>query len=412
MKKIITPAKALLAMAVMSSTFALMIACKDDDSNEEPIPDAGYVVAFRTATDPTADYLVATGDLKSGTIDAVGKGTELEDWSFYGKAGDTYLVFNYGENAHILHGYKLKDKELVESGQTVVEADMLVKGKDKTAVLVNRTGGEGTFKFKVSVVNDSVAVIKSSDVPFYEKYIDGKRQEAWPTGAYVQGDKFYLSYYFLDYETFEPTTTDTAYVSVYSYPGLQYLSTFKDGRTGPVGSYGMANGMIEDENGNHYAISNSGLSIGYKTRTKNAAILKINNGASQFASDYYFDTEAQGYRVLQAVYAGNGKMVARVVSVATDNSAEPWAAFGSDWEKFVCRIAVLDMNTKTVTLVNEIPLHKGQYQFPSLVDNSKVSLSIATALDGVFVYEVDPATAKATKGARINGQEIQAFYKY
>jgi hypothetical protein len=51
----------------------------------------GYAVLFRTATDPTADYLLTTNDLMTGSISATGNGIEQQGWCYFAKVGDTYL---------------------------------------------------------------------------------------------------------------------------------------------------------------------------------------------------------------------------------------------------------------------------------------------------------------------------------
>ena len=95
----------------------------------------------------------------------------------------------------------------------------------------------------------------------------------------------------------------------------------------------------------------------------------------------------------------------------TDNTLPPWAAF-SVAAAPIHNIAVLDLNKKTLKLVEEIPLHGGQYLTPFLVENGKVWASITVSASDAYVWQIDPATAKGTKGARIDGTEIQAFYKY
>ncbi len=66
----------------------------------------------------------------------------------------------------------------------------------------------------------------------------------------------------------ETPSTDTAYISVFSYPGLAYQSTIKDVRTGPIGYYGGSPGMIQTENGDIYTLSPSAFAAGFSQVTQ------------------------------------------------------------------------------------------------------------------------------------------------
>ena len=140
-------------------------------------------------------------------------------------------------------------------------------------------------------------------------------------------------------------------------------------------------------------------------------ILKINAGETAFDEEYFFNVEETGYRVLGGAYVGDGKVVARVISTERDDVATAWAAF-SVMTQPINNIAILDLNAKTLEIVDDVPLHGGQYLTPFLIEEGKVWVSITTSPTDSFLYLVDPATASATKGARIEGSEIQSFFKY
>jgi hypothetical protein len=78
----------------------------------------------------------------------------------------------------------------------------------------------------------------------------------------------------------------------------------------------------------------------------------------------------------------------------------------------VCNIAILDLNAKTLTLVNEVPPHGGQYLTPFLLEDGKVYASITSSASDAFIYQIDPTTATAVQGARIEGKEVQALLKF
>lgn len=401
--------RTLKVAAIMALLTVGMSACSDDsDSNKL----GKYVLGFRTSTDPTADYIVSTNNLGSGSISATGNGTEQDGWSYYITAGDTYLALNY--DASIAKGYNVSETGLTEVGQFAFERmDCFGEAGPGTAIAIGAPWGGGSYDCKIQIVDgESVKITKSQITPIYDKVFDkdGVQLNAWPTATWVDGDKLYVSFFpVLGGEGWFTPTTDTAYVSVYSYPALQYESTFKDTRTGPIGYYSSQPCVLKDENGDRYTFSTSSLAAGFTQSTKPSAVLKIKKGTQAFDKDYFFNVEALGYRLMGGAYVGNGIVVARVVSAALDATLPPWAAF-STARAPIHNIAVLDLNAKTLKIVAEIPMHGGQYLTPFLIEDGKVWASITVDINNAFLYQIDPQTATATKGARIEGSEIQAFY--
>jgi hypothetical protein len=384
-------------------------ACSDDsDSNAV----GKYVLGFRTSTDPTADYIVYTNNLASGSISATGNGKEQEGWSYYITVGDTYLALNYDNS--IAKGYKVGDNGLTETGQFAFERmDCFGEAEAGKAIAIGAPWGGGSYDCKIQIVDAaSVSITKSATTPIYDKaFHEGVQLNAWPTATWLDGNKLYVSFYpVLGGEDWLTPTTDTAYVSVYSYPALQYESTFKDTRTGPIGYYSSQPCVLKDENGDRYTFSSASIAAGFTQSTKPSGILKINKGEQAFDKDYFFNVEALGYRLMGGAYVGNGIVVARVVSAALDATLPPWAAF-SVVSAPIHNIAVLDLNAKTIKIVADVPMHGGQYLTPFLLEDGKVWASVTVDNNNAFVYQIDPKTATAVKGARIEGSEIQAFYK-
>jgi hypothetical protein len=156
-------------------------------------------------------------------------------------------------------------------------------------------------------------------------------------------------------------------------------------------------------------LSNSSINSGFTQSTKQSGILKISAGTDEFDKDYFFNVEAiSGYKVLVATYVSNGLAVARVVK--DDESFGLWGTFSYSGKQ-PCKMVVLDLINKKVTEVADVPMHGGQYKTPLFVEDGKVYASINSGTDR-YIYQIDPKTAKGVKGAKIEGREIQAFYKY
>lgn len=409
--------RSILGLASVSVLLAGMAGCKKDDGASET--QEGYAVLLRTATDPSADYVLTTNDLMSGSISSTGTGYEQAGWSYMVKASDTYIAIDYTNN--IATGYRVQEGLLSEVSQFAYERlDCFGPAPDGKAIGIGAPWGGGSFDCEIQVIDGStVGFSNSITTPIYAPIHNGTQINSWPTACWVQSGKLYVPFYPLIGDTWETPQTDTAYVTVYSYPDLEYETTFKDTRTGPIGYYSGQPCVIEDENGNHYTFSSTSSAAGFTQSTKPAGILKINSGATSFDSNYFFDTEALGYKVLGGKYVGNGIVVARVISTTMDGIVPAWAAFQAGGTSApACNIAIVDLNAKTITPVADVPNHGGQYLTPFLLEDGKVytSITIGAAADGAYqeawIYEIDPTSATATQGARIEGFEVQAMYKY
>lgn len=411
----------LLAALVAGS---ILGSCNKKETAEEP--ELGkYILAFRsqngvaTESDGDADYILSTNDLMSGTISAKGNGKEQAGWCYYAKAGDTATAnqtfFSFGYDLSKCIGYHVISNRLSEKGKfTFKRMDCVGKGgDDNTLVAVGAPWGGGSFDCQIQLLDANTVTIKKTVThPIYSS-IDTKKDtllNSWPSGIFVDGNKLYVAFYPLNGTTWETPNTDTAYVSIYSYPELAYQKTIKDTRTGPIGYYGDQTAVLEDEKGDHYLISSTSLNAGFTQTTKPSGILRIKAGEDSFDAGYFFDVEgATGHELLAATYVGNGIAVGRV---AVDEIADPkylWGTFSYSGIQ-PCKLVVLDLINKTVREVAGVPKHGGQYQTPWLVENGKVYASINTGAE-VYVYQVDPVTATGKRGAKIEGREIQAFWK-
>lgn len=400
----------LLAACVAAISFN---SCKKK-KNPEPLPtnstESGYFIGLKTESGGNAaEYVLTTANLMSGTISATGIGTEQMGWMYYHKTtSNKYLAIDYTNK--VCTGYTLNGSKIAEAGSFIFDRiDVIQNTSDGNIIGVGAPWGGGSYDCKIQTINPTaMAITKTVSHPLYTLHDDTlARLNMWPTHTFIDGSKFYVSFYPLHGSSWDTKRTDTAYVSVFSYPEMVYQTTFKDARTSPIGYYGGSPCILTDESGNHYTLSTSSLAAGFTQSTKPSGILKINSGATEFDASYFFNIESQGYRLLTGTYVTNGKAVVRVVSIAND--ATVWGAFTVD--NPICKIAVIDLHSQSFKIVDEIPLHGGQYFTPFLVEDGKVYVSVN---DGTKanVYRVDPTAGTAQQGAAIDGNQLQGIYKY
>jgi hypothetical protein len=374
-----------------------------------------YVLSLRTqgSGNTTTDYLLTASSINTGlqTISSTGNGIEQLAWCYFGSTGNTVMSFSYGTN-NVAIGYGLAaGGRLYEKGRIAFERmDCIGKGDDSTLIAIGAPWGGGSYDCQIQLIDTrDVRIKKKKLTPLYMRD-NSDTLNKWPTSIVVNDNKLYVSFYPLEGYSWATNFTDTAYVTVYSYPGLDSLTTIKDTRTGPIGYYGNQINMVKAENGDIYTFSPNSIAAGYTQATKNSGILRINSGATQFDPAYFFDVEAAsgGAKLLSATYAGNGLLVARMLKPATDTTI--WGAF--EVTNPICKIAIIDLSNKTVKMVNDIPDHGGQYGGQGLVEDGKIYVSVTSTIAGESrIYAVDPATATATKAAKIQGLEVPAIYK-
>ncbi len=387
--------------------FLITVSCNQEN---EITPDEGvskYVVHLRVGTaGEYADYILTEDEIMSGEITAEGKGLEQTGWRYSAHTANTLFSIGYYDDNNCI-GYGLDENgDLYEKGRFIFETtlDVFSNGIDGhlVAMEVPRSG----FADRVFHMIDGNSVSVTSKVPtrIYENKADSL--VAWPTALVVRDNRIFVPFYTLHANgTFATPSTDTAHVAVYSFPDFTFEQYIKDTRMGPIGIYGNKNGMVKTESGDLYAYSSASYACGFTTQQKNSGILRIKNGDLEFDDSYFFDIEEAtgGDKLVYFEYVGDGLAVGRLI---TDDSGL-WTYYGSS---DICKLVVIDLEGKTLTPITDIPLHKGQYA-PMLVEDGKVYVNITTE-NSADIYEIDPNSATAVKGASIDGREIHNMIRF
>ncbi len=378
-------------------------------TDSEPGTDSGaYTVAFTAqgSAGEATDYLFNTPVLDAGTISAEGVGIEQTGWRYmYGLDGTVFSVGYYDDNNAI--AYRLDSRgRLAEAGRFVFENTLDVFGRaDANTLLAMEVPRIGFADRVLHVVDvNSVSIRSKTGLRIWESTSDSL--VAWPTALVVRDGKLFIPFYKIHARgDFSTPQTDTAFVAVYSWPSLQFETYLTDTRTGPLGVYGLFNGLVATENGTLYGYSSASLANGFTTRQKSSGILRIPAGTTAFDPAYHFDVEAvAGGKINFMEYVGEGKALANIV---TDDSVV-WGSFSATNE--IHKLVVLDLEARTSTDVAGVPAHGGFYGKPWFVKDGVAYMSVTTAT-GAAVYRVDVATAIGTRGATIAGKELKGIYR-
>lgn len=382
-------------------------ACESEETTTQE-GDAKYMVHLRVGSSgETADYILTEDDITSGTISSEGKGVEQIGWRYSVNTSKTMLSIGYYDDNNAV-GYGLDaNGEVYEKGKFAFETTLDVFSDEigegnLIALEVPRSGYADRVFHHID--GDKVQVLSKTPSRIYEDEENGL--VAWPTAIVKRDDKVFVPFYTLASDgSFATPSTDTAFVAVYTYPDFEFVEYVKDTRMGSIGIYGNNNGVIKTETNELFAYSSASLACGFTTQQKPSGILRIGSGEMAFDDQYFFNIEEQtgGDKVVYLEYVGDGLAVARLI---TDDSAL-WSYYGS---ADVCKLVVLDLYEQQITPIDGVPLHRGQYA-PMLVEDGKVYVNITTTNDA-YMYEIDPTTATAVKGAEIQGKEIQNLAKF
>ncbi len=226
------------------------------------------------------------------------------------------------------------------------------------------------------------------------------------SGFAQSGDYIFVSYFMFD-ASYATPHVDEAEVAVFSYPELEYIKTITDDRTGPIGGWATNSGLFSDENGNIYALSHTNLANGYSQSNTTAGFLRINNGSSEFDSEYFFDLSAtgDGYTTANALYLENNKVFAEMnVQARSQQTA---------WSDGPLKGAILDLEAQSVSYFSGDVTHYGpgrDIESTALYTEGYIYNPIT--VDGVInLYRFDPSDMSVTKGAQIDASFVAGTFR-
>lgn len=380
----------------------------DDLINEDNSTFAIAITADGTSTEAT-DYIVQSKDLMTGVITPVGQGIEQKSYRMYEVVGKTLLSITY-QGTNVVPGYTLNDKGLLtkKNGEFSIlrlHARGVVDENRMFGMFVPRDGSaEATF-YEINASTMSVA--KTAKLNVFEAANNWK-EWAYFNDVRLVGGKVFAPYFQIKNSGFDTQYADSAYLAIYSYPELKLEKIIKDDRTGTLGRYASNDVLSITENGDVYAYSAAGaIAAGNVPSTKPSGILRIKNGATDFDKDYFFNIEtvSGGYKICGMKYIGGGKALAQIFSFKDHVAADKWS--NRD-----CRLVIIDFNAKSITNVDGVPLHTGgSLQYGAVIDKGVAYLQVQNTADGIHIYKVDIATAKGTKGAKVQGKAVMGLFK-
>ena len=418
---------------------SVLVGCGGDDSSSNDTTDTETpenvtvlpALAYKATTEGEPEYLIQQDITAGNDINAQGTGLEQVGWNYYHRTGKTIFVTGY-QNYETLSYRADEQGELAELGSFFYDSPIEVfSNADDNTLLALDTPRDGTHTTRLLYVVDASTgqITEKLDLTIFDDDTGtpGEGSVGYPLGLVVHGDTAFIPFHKLDDAgNFTTPDPDTAYVAVYDYPlsenaetgVIQPTKIISDDRTSNIGLNGGSNGLIKTDSGDIYSFSNGTLSGGFNpASTKPSGILKIADGTTEFDSEYFFNiSEAtDGGTIFWFDYLGDNLALARILTdedgckaVSEENDdACAWAGFYRTYMNQ--KLVILDLEAKTVTDVEGVPLHAKRHTSRLNVFGDKVYVTVPTN-EEVATYEVDIATATGTKVAVIDGKTVKGYF--
>ncbi|MCQ2205115.1 MAG: DUF4374 domain-containing protein [Bacteroidales bacterium] len=403
----------IMAFAAMCVSASMgFVACNDSDDDEVVSKNGKYVVnlGITGADNVTVYYTLSVDNLMGETISAAGQGIEQEGYHDFTKGGSTVFSIG-GMGVNECSGF-VRDAEgnLTMNGNFVFDNTLneIVEADGNKMIALDMPGnaevGTNLTFYHVNQANCSIEGKETSISVAPMNECD------WPsiTGMAYSRGYVYISYMPMNSNTYATEFTDTAYICAYSYPDMKLAAHIKDARTGNIGTWNASNGIVKDENGDLYLMSSSAIGNGFSKATKGAAFLRIKNGALETDADYFFDFSAATaqiglYRPSHILYLGGGLALVEVSSLSDEEDAR--------WSDLSRKTCIVDLYNKTVCEVSGIPVHNGDggRRFAATYSDGYAYLSIQEE-GGRYIYQVDPKSATAVRGAKLSATFLAGLF--
>lgn len=393
---------ALMGISCIKKEVGPSFAVKNEDGSS-------YVIAI-TAEGSSAeatDYILQTNDLMTGVLSPVGRGIEQKSYRMYEKVGKTLLSITY-QGVNIVPGYRLDDSSKLQKvpGEFQMErahARTPVNDSTFVSLFIPRDGVTKEASY-YEVNTNQMKINRQARINLFDLGSDSL-EWAYPSCLLADNGRLWVPYFQISNSAFDSKYRDSAYIAIYSYPGLVLEKIIKDPRTGTIGIYAGNDGIFKVENGDLYTYSTTALASGVLPSTKPSALLRIKSGTTEFDKDYIFNMEevTGGYKVAQVKYLGNNKALAQIYSFKEHVAADKWTTRD-------VRLAVIDLVQKSVTYVNNVPLHTGGLHNKMIQEGNDVYVQINNT-EGIYIYKIDIANATGTKGAQVKGKTVMGLFK-
>lgn len=390
-----TSNKTMRVLALLAVTATLSFsACKKSSNPEQPVdpaPEASQFAIVGGIDNPSALFLMTTGNLNTGSVTTVGQGTEISGWSRLFKNGYYYNLANNKFTKSKLENQLLKEVGAMPVTGNIMNSFWLT---DNTLLISGTSSTTPDAIMTYTIINvDNMTIVKTGT--FGKQELQPTDKAIYISSCFLKGDRLYVTYAVYNSNW---TATDVAYLASAPYPALDNVTISTDTRSTYPGSFAPITPNAVNYNNEVYMITNTGDRWGVNPN-KPSAIFRLKNGATAFDKDYFFDLSAisGGNREYYGLWdLGNGKAITRM------GRKDLLLKFEDYTGKDVFEYYVIDVVNKTRTKL-ELPLDRGVLVSPVLVEAGKAYIAVSSSTAGKYIWTYDIASGNLTKGLEVKG---------
>lgn len=393
-----------------------LTACLTDDKKEEieltaPGP---YIIGITSQGEEGTDYVMTAASLDEGTLSPTRRGIEQTGWRYMAATHGMLVSMGYyaDNNFIVYHKSPTDSTKVVEKGRFTFPVTMdqfgEVSATEALGIEIPRKGFVPRTLFRINLANVSIADTAIHEI--WENRADSLG--AQPVSVLYRDNKVFVAFYPIHARgDFSTPQTDTSFVAVFSYPGLDFEKIIKKAGGGALGMYGNNNGLIKTASGDIYGYSCASRACFTTDATvQNSKVVRIQNGATEFDATYEWDFQAAtGKKLTWFAPIGGELAIARAMAVSPTEAAGAidttldWAALGFLFNQ---DLYILDLANKTATKVDGVPTHGGEYGTGVHVENGKAYMNIITANES-YIYAIDIASKTGAKGAKVAAKGVK-----
>lgn len=362
-----------------------LFSCNDDDNPAEVTPTEQHftISAWAQGDD---QYIASVPSIKEGSLSFIGKGIEAQGSRYLWHKQFVYQM-NLPEKKFIQYEMKadgtIAQKSYILTDGVVPNYFQSLNIIDDNTLLVmgaldDNKGQAGWARIRVS----DFSVIDKGTLTL--PYDPAKPEVTFYLGrGFVDNGKFILGGYYYNSAT-RAYVVDGVKALVYDFPGMTNMKVISTNVTNGSVGYDYLHSVDQDEEGNHYFVVSAGKY--WMGNGDKSGVVRIKKGAAEFDKDYFFDvtTPVGDQACLMGLnYVGNGIAFGTVQYESKMTSVR-------DRLKDVAQVVKLNLNTKTVTVMNT-PLSPVAMVRSPLAFNGKYYTGISPVDKEAFIYEFDPA---------------------
>lgn len=347
------------------------------------------------------EYLLETDSLNSGSVRPEEQGALLD-----GDVMDRDVIVHQGYYYHLSRKKASFEKYKLNGSTLTLLAAMPLKDfsienynwiANDTLLLTGLNKADYTQVKYISLNTDKMQQTSAGEINIPRP--SGKFTSVSIGFAELRKSKMLLGYtYNEQLSSSNYSTSDTTYVAVIKYPGMQLIKTDKDTRsTSPGGTNTIQSYAFNDEQGNYYFMSCPGIALGNRPELP-TGIFRINAARETIDKSYFFDISGSVIKnhAYGIWYLGHHKAIIR------SERKDLFKGLSDHYSTAHFEFYVLDLLKKDIKKL-DLPLDKGTRRECVIVKDNLAYIAVNSTLNGNYIWSYNISNGTLKKGLQLAG---------